>query len=193
MSARLTLPRPAHLPRTGGALRLYGLPLNPQATHITPRAGAAAQPPIFIKALALPVILVVAVRQIAELKLVLDVVVVHQAGTLAARAPPHAAAVALHVQFLAPAGLHAAPCGEAADSVARNAVAQRVAERVRAVGVIAREVEEVHAGEDDEEAAEERDGVYGGGGVEALEEEAGGDEGKGREGYVVEGIDAAGC
>lgn len=61
-----------------------------------------------------------------------------------------------------------------------------------AVGVVAREVEEVYAGEDDEEAAEQGDGVDGGGGVEALEEEAGGDKGAGGEGDVVEGVDASG-
>lgn len=44
-----------------------------------------------------------------------------------------------------------------------------------AVGVFAREVEEVDAGEDCEEAAEEGDGVYGVGGVEAAEEDEGGD------------------
>ena len=58
-----------------------------------------------------------------------------------------------------------------------------------AVGVVAREVEQVDAGEDDKEAAEKRDCVYGGGGVEALEEQEGGCEGAGREGYVVEGVD----
>jgi len=41
-----------------------------------------------------------------------------------------------------------------------------------AVGVLSREVKEVYTGEDDEETAEKRDGIYGGGGVEALEEEA---------------------
>jgi hypothetical protein len=59
-----------------------------------------------------------------------------------------------------------------------------------AVWVFAAEVEEVDAGEDDEEAAEEGEGVDGGGGVEAAEEDEGGDEGEGCEGYVVEGVDA---
>ena len=44
-----------------------------------------------------------------------------------------------------------------------------------AVGVFAREVEEVDAGEDREEAAKEGDGVNGVGGVEAAEEDEGGD------------------
>ena len=45
---------------------------------------------------------------------------------------------------------------------------------VSPIGVIAREIEEIDAGKYDKEAAEERDGVYGRGGVEALEEEEGG-------------------
>lgn len=49
------------------------------------------------------------------------------------------------------------------------------------------EVEEEDAGEDDEEATEERDGIDGVGGIEALEEDEGGDEDGGRECYVVDG------
>ena len=91
---------------------------------------------------------------------------------------------------MTPASLHAAPRREAANSVTGDAVGERVAERLCAVGVFTRQVEQVHAGEDDEEAAEKRDCVYGRGRVEALEEEARGDEGAGCEGYVVEGVDA---
>lgn len=65
-----------------------------------------------------------------------------------------------------------------------------MAVRVCAVGVFAREVQQVYAGENYQEAAEERDRVYDRGCVEALEEEAGGDEGARREGDVVEGVDA---
>lgn len=61
-----------------------------------------------------------------------------------------------------------------------------------ALGVLAGQVEEVDAGEDDQEAAEETDGVDGVGGVEAAEEDEGGEEGEGREGYVVEGVYAGG-
>jgi hypothetical protein len=43
------------------------------------------------------------------------------------------------------------------------------AEAVGTIGVVARKVEEVDTGEDDEETAEQGDCVYGGGGVEALE------------------------
>jgi hypothetical protein len=63
---------------------------------------------------------------------------------------------------------------------------------VAAVGVFAGEVQKVDAGEDGEEAAEERDGIYGVGSVEAAEEDEGGDEGAGGECYVVERV-YAGC
>lgn len=62
-----------------------------------------------------------------------------------------------------------------------------------AVGVFAAEVEQVDAGEDDEEAAEEGYCVYGGGGVETLEEETRCDERAGGEAYVIEGVDAVCC
>jgi hypothetical protein len=57
-----------------------------------------------------------------------------------------------------------------------------------ALGVFAREVEEVDAGEDDEEAAEKGDCVYGVAGVEALEENKRCDEGAGGKGDVVQRI-----
>jgi hypothetical protein len=59
-----------------------------------------------------------------------------------------------------------------------------------AVWVPARDVEEIDAGKDYEEAGEEREGVYGVGGVEAAIEDEGGAEGRGCEGYVVERVDA---
>lgn len=62
-----------------------------------------------------------------------------------------------------------------------------------AVGVFAAKVEQIDAREDDEEAAEEGDGVDGGCGVEALEEETGCDEGAGGEADVVKGVDNVGC
>jgi hypothetical protein len=58
-----------------------------------------------------------------------------------------------------------------------------------AVGVVAREVEEVYTGEDDEETTKERNRVYGGRSVKALEEEEGCDECAGGEGYVVKWVD----
>lgn len=62
---------------------------------------------------------------------------------------------------------------------------------VAAVWIFAREVEEVDAGEDGQEAAEERDGVDDVGCVEASEQDEGREEGAGREGDVVEGVYAA--
>lgn len=54
------------------------------------------------------------------------------------------------------------------------------------VRVAAREVEEVDAAEDNEEATEEGDGVDRVGSIETLEEDEGGTEGSSCEGYVVE-------
>ncbi len=47
----------------------------------------------------------------------------------------------------------------------------RLTEQMHTVRVFAREVEEVHAGKNDEKTAEERDCVYRVGGVESLEED----------------------
>ncbi len=60
-----------------------------------------------------------------------------------------------------------------------------------AVWIAAGEVEKVNACKDDEEAGEEGEGVYGVGGVEALEEDEGGAEGGCCEGDIVEGVDSA--
>ena len=62
---------------------------------------------------------------------------------------------------------------------------------MRAVRVFAGEVEQVDAGEDDEEATEEGDGVDGVGCVEAPEEDKGGAEGCCGEGNIVEGVHTA--
>lgn len=82
-----------------------------------------------------------------------------------------AIAIAAHahaVAFVAPSCLHAASRLDARDEVGRNAVFGCSAEHLAAVGVGAREVEQVYTGEDDEEAAEEGDGVDGVGGVESA-------------------------
>ena len=67
------------------------------------------------------------------------------------------------------------------------------AEGLVAIGVLTREVEEVYAGEDDEEAAEQRDGVDSRRSVEALEKQAGCDEGASGESHVVERVHAVYC
>ena len=76
-------------------------------------------------------------------------------------------------------------CWEARYAVRGDSVAETVCECAAAVGVFAREVEEVHARKNDEEAAEEGDCVHSIGCVESAEEEEGRNEGAGREGYVV--------
>jgi hypothetical protein len=76
------------------------------------------------------------------------------------------------------------------DYVGGDAVVRGAVYEFRAVWVAAGDVEEVDTGEDYEEAGEEREGVYGVGGVEAAVEDEGGAEGGGCEGYVVEGVDA---
>jgi len=79
---------------------------------------------------------------------------------------------------------------DARDDVGGDAVVRGAVYHFGAVWVAARDVEEVDAGEDYEEAGEEGEGVDGVGGVEAAVEDEGGAEGGGCEGYVVEGIDA---
>jgi hypothetical protein len=93
------------------------------------------------------------------------------------RAAPHKTASTNKwaLRFAATSTLHGAAGREAGNGVGGRAVGEGRAEVAVAVGVVAREVEEVDAGEDDEEAAEKGDCVYGRGGVEALEEEEGGD------------------
>ena len=60
-----------------------------------------------------------------------------------------------------------------------------------AIRIFSRKIEEVDAGEDDEEAAKEGDCVHGIGRVEAAEEDEGGAEGEGRERDVVKRVDAS--
>ena len=117
----------------------------------------------------------------------LQIVAVHEPRALAAEAEAAE-------RIGGAAGLHAAAGAHAGDGVGGDAVVvvlgQRFGGERGALGIFAREVEQVDAGEDDEEAGEERDGVDGGGGVEAAEEDEAGDEGEGGEGNVIEGVDA---
>lgn len=104
------------------------------------------------------------------------------------------------VELPAPSPLHAQPGLEAREAVGGDSVDFVVGSAavaggyagVYAVGIFAGEVEKVDACEDCEEAAEEGDGIYGVGGVEATEEDEGGGQGEGCEGYVVEWVDAVG-
>lgn len=87
------------------------------------------------------------------------------------------------------AGLHAHPRLQGRDHVGAGHILVAGNQAV-AVGVAARQVEQVHAGKGDEEAAKEREGVGHVGRVEALEEDEGGAKGSRGEGDVVEGVDA---
>lgn len=72
---------------------------------------------------------------------------------------------------------------------ARDVAIAAAGKHLVAVGVVTAEVEQVDAGEGDEEPADEGEGVDSLGGVEALEEDEGGAEGGGREGHIVQGVD----
>lgn len=58
------------------------------------------------------------------------------------------------------------------------------------VGIVSRQVEQVDAGEDDQESAKQGNCVHGIGGVESLEENKRSAERGGRKGDIVEGVDA---
>lgn len=89
------------------------------------------------------------------------------------------------------AELHAAARLDSRDAVGWDGVFVGMPiDEVVAVRVAAGEIEEIDAGEDDEEAAEEGEGIDGVGGVEAAEENEGGAERGGREGDVVERVDS---
>lgn len=94
------------------------------------------------------------------------------------------------MQIARAAGLHAAPRqrgghgvgGNAVDLVERRAGGMHV---VMTLGIFAGKIEEVHAGENDEEAGQERNGIDRVGRVEALKEDKGCEEGAGCECYIV--------
>lgn len=157
---------------------------------------------------AIPILLIRILRQIAQI-VRLNIIAVHhmlpgrrpraprsrtpQAPAQAAPVALVAAASALHaqarLQARQPVRGDAVDLAVAATRLVAGAVALADAE-LFAVGVLARQIEQVDAGEDGQEAAEEGDRVACVDGVEALEEDEGGDEGEGGEGYVVEGVDA---
>lgn len=60
------------------------------------------------------------------------------------------------------------------------------------VRVVARKVQKIHASENDEESTKQRYRVNGVGGVESLEEDKGGTEGRGGKGHVVEWVHTVG-
>lgn len=92
----------------------------------------------------------------------------------------------------APPGLQTETGLYARDHVGTGGVGAAAArDHLLAVGVRPREVQQVNAGKCCQESAEEGECVDNVGRVEAAEEDKRGAEGKGREGNVVEGVDAA--
>lgn len=100
------------------------------------------------------------------------------------------AADAVARRVSAAASLHTATGLEAGNHVGRGGVVARArAGELLAVGVASREVEKVDTGENDEEAAEQRNGVDGIGSVESTEQDEGGAECGGRKGDIVKRVD----
>lgn len=77
------------------------------------------------------------------------------------------------VRVLTPPRLHRPPGVEAGNSVRGNTVffVNLAVEELATVRVVSRKVEEIHAGEDNQESAKKRDGIDGVGGVEAFEKD----------------------
>ena len=84
--------------------------------------------------------------------------------------------------------LHAPSRWKARYAIRRHTITEVVTKSTTAVGIVARKVEQVNAGEDYEEAAEEGDCVDGRRSVETAEEEERGDECAGCEGDVIERV-----
>lgn len=91
----------------------------------------------------------------------------------------------------AAAGLHRAPGLVAGDAVRRHSVVLHLGvDQLVSVRIVPREVQQVDAREDDQEATEQRDRVHGFGGVEALEEDEGGTQRGGGESDIVQRVHA---
>ncbi len=108
-----------------------------------------------------------------------NIVAVHQSVVLALLWPNaiqgKGQAAASPMCILASAPLHASPCLEARESVCGYAIlfGSFAIQQSVAVRITARKVEEVDAGEDDEEAAEEGESVDSVGSIKAAEEDEG--------------------
>lgn len=94
------------------------------------------------------------------------------------------------IRVCAASSLHTAPSGETGDGVRWRAVGESRAESLSAVGVFARQVEEIYTGKYNKKTTKERNSVDRRRGVEALEQETRSNERASRKGYVVEGIHA---
>jgi len=106
-----------------------------------------------------------------------NVVAMHQAGALtlfradAIQGEGQAAASSMRIEASAP--LHTSSCLKAGKSICRYAIFfwGLPVEQSMTVGIAAGEIEQVDAGEDNQEAAEEGEGVHRVGGIEAAEED----------------------
>lgn len=91
----------------------------------------------------------------------------------------------------ASARLHGSSSLEAGDSVCWDSVlVQLGVDHVVSIGIVSRQIEQVDSGEDNQESAQQGNGVNGIGSVESLEENKRSAERGGRKGDIVEGIDA---
>lgn len=130
-----------------------------------------------------------------------NIVVAHQALTVAFSVPASATSVKVEIQasgssvcVAASSGLHGSSGQGSGHGVGRYAVNVVHAVVVElhvgvALWILARNVQEVDSGEDGEEAAKERDGVYSVAGIEAPEEDKGRDKGESGKSHVVERVD----
>ena len=89
-----------------------------------------------------------------------------------------------------PSKLHAMPCLHSCNTVGRDAVSFGLREQFVSLWIIARQIEEVYARENDEESTEERDGIDGSRGIEAHKQYEGGENGRRSKSNVVQGVNA---
>lgn len=95
------------------------------------------------------------------------------------------------VGILTPSRLHGKAGRVAGNTIGWDSIFILVLGRQRcpAVRICPRQVEQVHPGEDDQKAAEQRDGADGVSSIEAFEENERGTEGSCREGDIIQRID----
>lgn len=105
--------------------------------------------------------------------------------------PVSIASNAVAVAGKATAVLHANAGLDAGDYISAHSIAASMSTQPSALGVSAREVEQVDTSEGNEEAANKRERVYRVGCVEAAEESKGGAQRSRSKGNVVERVDTA--
>lgn len=90
--------------------------------------------------------------------------------------------------LVAPAGLHRPSGLVACNRIGRDSFIVHLIQQSSPVRIMSREVQKVDAGEDNEESAEQRNGVHGIGGIETFEENKRGAQGGCGEGDIVEWV-----